>query len=84
MQFLYIVLGANGLSLILALVLRKWWTALYCRSVGLALILITLPIAFAAFSTLPWRMTLPVVSLGILLWIYDPLRNVRARCLRRG
>jgi hypothetical protein len=78
MQTIFIVIASNGFSLVLALALRKWWPALYCRSVGLALILITLPIGFAAFSTLPWRMTLPVVSLGVLLWIYDPLRNVRS------
>ncbi len=77
MQPIFIILAANGLNLILALALRRWWPALYCRSLGLALILITLPIAFAVFSTYPWRMTLPLVTLGILLWIYDPLRNLR-------
>ena len=77
MELLPIVLGANALNLVVALILRRWHPKLYCRSLGLALTLVTLPLAFAIFSSLSWRMTLPVVTLGILFWIYDPLRNVR-------
>ena len=79
MEFRPIVLGANALNLVVALVLRRWYPTLYCRSLGLALTLVTLPIAFALFASLSWRTTLPVVTLGILFWIYDPLRNVRPR-----
>jgi hypothetical protein len=76
MELLPIVLGANAFNLVLALILRRWQPSLYCRSLGLALTLVTLPLAFAVFSSLSWRMTLPMVTLGVLLWIYDPLRSV--------
>lgn len=79
MDLLSIVLGANALNLVVALILRRWHPNLYCRSLGLALTLVTLPLAFAAFASLSWRMTLPMVTLGILFWIYDPLRNVHPR-----
>ncbi len=83
MELLPIVIGASVINLGVALALRRWRPRLYCRSLGVALTLITLPVGFVIYSYLSWRMALPFVTAGVLLWIYDPFKNLRPRFARQ-